>query len=153
VFHFCPECGSEVFQTEPSDPDFVVVPVGAFADPGFPPPTGSGYDHRRHPWVTVPDTVHVERPELWDPVKPLYEAGRYAEAADQARELLAEHPDQGRLAYNLACCESRAGRPRDAVEHLGQAIAIWDGCREMAKGDPDFDPIRDEPAFAALIGG
>src|SRR5690242_12527224 len=28
VFHFCPECGSQVFYTEPSEPDFVVVSVG-----------------------------------------------------------------------------------------------------------------------------
>ena len=29
---------------------------------------------------------------------------------------------------------------------------MWDGCREMAKQDSDFDPIRDEPGFHALIG-
>jgi hypothetical protein len=29
---------------------------------------------------------------------------------------------------------------------------MWDGCREMAKHDSDFDPIRDEPAFQALLG-
>jgi len=28
---------------------------------------------------------------------------------------------------------------------------MWDGCREMAKEDSDFDPIRDEPAFEELI--
>ncbi len=49
VFHFCPDCGSQVFYTEPSEPDLVVVSVGSFADPGFPPPTESGYDSRRHP--------------------------------------------------------------------------------------------------------
>jgi hypothetical protein len=25
VFHFCPECGSQVFYTEPTDPDVIVV--------------------------------------------------------------------------------------------------------------------------------
>jgi len=29
---------------------------------------------------------------------------------------------------------------------------MWDGCREMAKHDSDFDAIRDEPAFQALVG-
>ena len=29
---------------------------------------------------------------------------------------------------------------------------MWEGCREMAKEDSDFDPIRDEPAFEELIG-
>ena len=36
VFHFCPECGSQVFYTEPDEPDLVVVSVGAFADPSLP---------------------------------------------------------------------------------------------------------------------
>lgn len=57
VFHFCPDCGSTVFYTEPTEPDLVVVMVGAFADPSFPPPTGSGYEARRHPWVALPDSV------------------------------------------------------------------------------------------------
>jgi hypothetical protein len=35
----------------------------------------------------------------------------------------------------------------------GGAIAgIRDGCRDMAKGDEDFDPIRAEPASTRLIG-
>ena len=29
---------------------------------------------------------------------------------------------------------------------------MWEGCREMAKEDSDFDPIRREPAFEELIG-
>ena len=57
VFHFCPDCGSNVFYTEPDEPDLVVVSVGSFADPSFPPPTESGYDSRRHAWLAVPDTI------------------------------------------------------------------------------------------------
>src|SRR3954454_18659434 len=66
VFHFCPECGSQGFYTEPDAPDLVVGSVGAFADPAFPPPTESGYEQRRHPWIGLPDSIHREMPELWD---------------------------------------------------------------------------------------
>ncbi|HEX5798835.1 MAG TPA: GFA family protein [Gaiellaceae bacterium] len=152
VFHFCPECGSQVFYTEPSEPDLVVVSVGSFADPSFPPPTESGYDSRRHPWVGLPDTIQRHAPELWDAVRPLYDAGRYAEAADRGRELIEARPDQAYLHYNVACCESLAGRAGDAVEHLRRAVERWEGCRELAIADPDFDPIRAEPAFQELIG-
>ena len=31
----------------------VAVPVGAFADPTFPAPKFSVYEHRKHPWVVV----------------------------------------------------------------------------------------------------
>jgi hypothetical protein len=53
TFHFCPECGATVwFQ---SDPERIAVPIGAFADPSFPPPNVSVWEERRHPWVTAPD--------------------------------------------------------------------------------------------------
>ena len=29
--------------------------------------------------------------------------------------------------YNLACAESLAGHPEDAIRHLGMAIERWDG--------------------------
>jgi hypothetical protein len=153
VFHFCPDCGSQVFYTEPSEPDLVVVSVGSFADPSFPPPTESGYDSRRHHWVELPDTIQRMAPELWDSVRPLYEAGRYAEAADKGRVLIETRPNLAYLHYQVACCESLAGRTAEAVEHLRQAIERWEGCRELAQEDSDFDPIRGEPAFQRLVAG
>jgi hypothetical protein len=149
AFHFCPDCGSQVFYTEADEPDLVVVSVGSFADPSFPAPTESGYHFRRHHWLELPDSLQPYA--LWDSVRPLYEAGNYAEAADRGRELIEAHPDEGYLYYNVACCESLAGRAADAVEHLGRAIETWEGCRDMARDDSDFDPIRNDPAFAKLI--
>ena len=153
VFHFCPECGSQVFYTEPTEPDLIVVSIGSFADPSFPPPTESGYDSQRHSWVGLPDSIQRFAPELWDPAGALYESGRYADAADRGRELIGAHPEQAFLYYNVACCESLAGRTADAIEHLRQAIDMWDGFGDMAKGDSDFDPIRNEPAFEELAAG
>jgi len=90
--------------------------------------------------------------ELWAPLTPLYTAGEYAEAADRGRELVEAHPQYAGLLYNLACCESLAGRTADAIEHLGLAIERSERSRAYAKDDSDFDPIRDEPAFKELIG-
>jgi hypothetical protein len=53
--------------------------------------------------------------------------------------------------FNLACCESLAGRPDDAIEHLRRAIEGWEPFRELAAKDSDFDPIRDEPGFKELV--
>ena len=57
TFHFCPDCGATVFYTLDGVPDLVAVPIGAFADPTFPPPTVSVYESRRNPWLTLPDTI------------------------------------------------------------------------------------------------
>jgi len=54
TFHFCPDCGATVFYTLSTQPDVVAVPIGAFAEPTFPPPTVSVYESRRHSWVAVP---------------------------------------------------------------------------------------------------
>jgi hypothetical protein len=54
---FCPDCGATVFWRLAAVPDAIAVPIGAFADPGFPPPTVSVYGVRRHPWVSLPDTI------------------------------------------------------------------------------------------------
>ncbi len=54
VFRFCPDCGSTVYWTISEAPDMIAVPLGAFADPAFPPPRVSVWESRRHPWVSVP---------------------------------------------------------------------------------------------------
>lgn len=53
TFHFCPACGSTVYWEVPALPDFVVIAVGAFADPAFPAPTVSVYEDRQHPWAAL----------------------------------------------------------------------------------------------------
>jgi len=57
VFHFCPECGATVYYYLEAQPELTAVPVGAFADPGFPTPKFSVYESRRHAWVHVPDEL------------------------------------------------------------------------------------------------
>ena len=49
--HFCPVCGSTVYYYRKSDPARTGVRVGAFADPTFPPPMGSGFEEYKHPWA------------------------------------------------------------------------------------------------------
>ncbi|WP_028920133.1 GFA family protein [Pseudoxanthomonas suwonensis] len=56
-FHFCPVCGDTVYYLMDALPDAVAIPVGAFADPDFPPPTVSVYGVRRHAWVQLPPSI------------------------------------------------------------------------------------------------
>lgn len=90
--------------------------------------------------------------EFWAPLFPLYEAGEYAEAADRGREAIQAHPEFPALMYNVACCESLAGRTADALEHLRRAIDGAEHLRSLAAKDSDFDSMREEPAFRELVG-
>lgn len=90
--------------------------------------------------------------DVWAPLRPLYEAGDYAAAADRAREIMGAAAQYPAVLYNIACCESLAGRKADAIEHLRLAIDGSERFRSLAEDDSDLDPIRDEPAFKELVG-
>jgi len=91
--------------------------------------------------------------ELWAPFHKAYRDGAYEEAADAARVVADANPGYPGLLYNLACCESLAGRTNDAIEHLGSAIDASERFRAFARDDSDFDPIRGEAGFEALVAG
>jgi hypothetical protein len=59
---FCPECGATIAYTIEAMPGLTAIPVGAFADPGFPPPEYSVYEERKHGWVaiTAEGTAHID---------------------------------------------------------------------------------------------
>ena len=45
-----------------------------------------------------------------------------------------------------------SGRTAEALEHLRQSVAGGERFLELARTDTDFDPIRDEPGFAEIVG-
>ena len=53
TFNFCPTCGAAAFYVIDRMPDLIAVPIGAFADPDFPPPQYSVYESRKHAWVKI----------------------------------------------------------------------------------------------------
>ena len=91
-------------------------------------------------------------PSAWETMfaaVPVAREGRWEEAIRMHEEALTEHPGSAPLLYNLACMESRAGRPLDAILHLTQAVdqdAKW---AQYAAKDTDFDAIRAEQGFPA----
>ena len=51
-FYFCPQRGITVWYARPSAPDIITIPMGVFADPEFPAPSVSGWEERKHSWVS-----------------------------------------------------------------------------------------------------
>ena len=63
-------------------------------------------------------------------------------------------PDLHEAWYNKACCYALQNNIEQALKNLQQAINLNpDEYREMAKTDSDFDNIRDDERFQALIEG
>jgi tetratricopeptide (TPR) repeat protein len=113
--------------------------------------TASGWTHPRAHSSSLALPLSGQR--SLRPLHRLYESGQYAEAADQGRELIEAHPEYAGPLYNLACCESLAGRTDDAIRHLRLAIDRKESFRSLAAEDSDFDPIRAETAFKELVQG
>jgi hypothetical protein len=57
-FHFCPECGSDVYyeidgKFDDKFDDLVAIPLGVFDDPYFASPAFSVWEERKHQWVEI----------------------------------------------------------------------------------------------------
>ena len=90
--------------------------------------------------------------EYNQPAMQLYRQQRYAEAADVLRKGVAAMPENANLHYNLACFAALSGAEEDAFEHLRRSIELSPPFREAALADSDFDPVRDHPRFAEVVG-
>lgn len=91
--------------------------------------------------------------ELFAPLMPLFESGDYEQGADRAQALIADDPPYGAVYYNTACFEARAGRTEAALGHLRRGIELLPSLAELARTDDDLASLRDQPAFAEIVGG
>jgi hypothetical protein len=85
--------------------------------------------------------------EYWFAAEPAYRSGDYDSAVTIVSAGLREWPDHPIIHYQLACYHALAGRPAEALEHLGTAVAGGPRAAAWAKDDTDLDSIRDDPAF------
>jgi hypothetical protein len=54
TFHFCPECGSDVYYViDGKFEGLIAIPLGAFDDPYFGSPEYSVWEGRKHPWLEI----------------------------------------------------------------------------------------------------
>ena len=71
------------------------------------------------------------------------------ECIEQAESLKS---DREYIYYAKACYFALQNKEQDAIKNLKQAIAIAPfRCKLEAKHNPDFDRLRDNPEFKALI--
>ncbi len=77
---------------------------------------------------------------------------RYQEAIASYDKALELNPDKDQAWYNKSCVYSLQRNCDLAIENLAHAINLNPECREDAKTDSDFDNIREEPRFKALLG-
>lgn len=77
--------------------------------------------------------------------------GRLDLAIDALERAEEASPEEAIVHYNLACYWSLAGKKQLALRYLSRAISLDAQFRNLLDSESDFDPIRAEPEFQALI--
>jgi quercetin dioxygenase-like cupin family protein len=97
----------------------------------------------------------VFEPSLWEDV---FAANAYADKGEFEKgrklleTLLEQHPDAWQGFFNAACLEARVGDKERAIQYFERAVELEpEKAREFAKSDSDFDSIRDNARFVALL--
>jgi len=81
----------------------------------------------------------------------LLQLGHRDQGLERTRRALAIDPEDAGVLYNVACNYALAGSREEALDHLDKAIHNGFGHRDWVENDSDFDSIRDEPRFQALL--
>jgi tetratricopeptide (TPR) repeat protein len=77
--------------------------------------------------------------------------GEYQEALKFLNQAAEIHPRNEHVLYCLAAAAARAGDSASALKSLRSAIAASPANRAQARSDPDFDGLREQPDFIALL--
>jgi Flp pilus assembly protein TadD len=94
-----------------------------------------------------PDNIHVWLALGWCHKR----AGRIDLAIESLEEALAVEPNDALIHYNLACYWSLANNKRQALTFLSRAFDLKEDYRTLVAGESDFDAIRADPGFQALV--
>jgi TolB-like protein/Tfp pilus assembly protein PilF len=81
----------------------------------------------------------------------LVELGDPDKGIEWARRALEIDPDDPYNLYGIACLHSRLGRVDEAIHYFKKSLSTGFAHKEWIEHDSDFDPIRDDPRFRALL--
>ena len=76
---------------------------------------------------------------------------RFAAAARALEVAASTHPDRAHVWHDLAAAQAMSGSRREALRSLERAVDLGLTGRAAVERDTRFDPIRADPAFAALL--
>ncbi|MBK7116933.1 MAG: winged helix-turn-helix domain-containing protein [Proteobacteria bacterium] len=81
----------------------------------------------------------------------LQEAGDMERARAWMQRALEIDPEDLSALFNAACLHTKAGENEQAITLLERALGLGCGKRDWIEHDPDYDPLRGDPRFQAMM--
>jgi tetratricopeptide (TPR) repeat protein len=81
----------------------------------------------------------------------LYEIGQRARALEWAHRAERIDPDDMAVLINGALLRVKLGMKDEALDMLERVFGTGRGKKEWVEQDPDYDPLRDDPRFKAML--
>ncbi len=101
------------------------------------------------------EDIHKRDPQFADVIEILgglyTRQGRIADGLKMDRKLVRLEPGNPTAHYNLACSLALSRRKVDALRALERAVALGYSDYEWMSQDPDFEGLKDHPAFQELL--
>jgi predicted esterase len=97
------------------------------------------------------DFLDVNLDSLSNRASDFYQAGKYEEAARYYLALLNHNVTDAYSIYDLACCYGLLGKDTLAAGYLRRAVTAGFDNLKHAQNDRDFDKVRKEPVFKAMM--
>ncbi|MHC4959652.1 MAG: TPR end-of-group domain-containing protein [Planctomycetota bacterium] len=76
--------------------------------------------------------------------------GRHEDGIGIDKRLVALHPDDPRVRYNLACSFALSDRQAEALETLAQAVELGFEDINLMRKDQDLDGLRSDPRYLLM---
>ena len=81
----------------------------------------------------------------------LQEDGQHARALEWTERATRLYPEDMSVIINAACLQARSGNKEQAMDLLERVFNKGWGKREWVENDPDYDSLRAEPRFIAMM--
>ena len=81
----------------------------------------------------------------------MVEVGQVDEGLELVDRAVTIAPSETGLLYNVACIYATIGRPEEALDYLDRAVKAGYNHKEWLLNDSDFDSIREDPRFQAIV--